>query len=79
VCNEIERATPVNQPRLEIVFAFRTYSGQPGQAGAWSTSNYKATRDAIEQLQGQVIDETREEVPASELDAAGRYLPGSNA
>jgi hypothetical protein len=65
----------VNEPRLEIVFAFRSYSGQPGQAGSWTESKYKATRQAIEALGGQAIDETREEIAASELDASGCYIP----
>jgi hypothetical protein len=65
----------VNEPRLEIVFAFRSYSGQPGQAGTWTESKYKTTRQAIEALGGQIVDESREEIAANELDAGGRYMP----
>jgi hypothetical protein len=64
----------MNQPRLEIVFAYRQYSAQPGQAGHWEMARFKATREAIEALEGQLVDGTAEEVPASELDDKGRYL-----
>ena len=64
----------MNQPRLEIVFAFREYSAQPGHAGHWELSNHKATREAIASLEGQLVDGSGEEVPASELDEKGRYL-----
>jgi hypothetical protein len=64
----------MNQPRLETVFAYRQYVAQPGEAGHWELSEYKATRRAIELLEGQVVDGSGVEVPAGELDANGRYL-----
>jgi hypothetical protein len=64
----------MNQPRLEIVYSYRTYTGRPGSAGAWVVSKYKATREAIELLGCELVEGTDKLVPASELLPDGRYL-----
>jgi hypothetical protein len=69
----------MKQLRLEIVYSYRTYTGQPGSAGAWILSKYKATREAIELLGCEVVEGTDEQVPASELLPDGRYMPSSLA
>ena len=65
----------MNQPRLEIVFAYRICSEVAGRPSAWRVSKYKATREAIAMFQAELIEGTDEHVPASELDKDGRYLP----
>ena len=51
------------------------YYFRPIHSGAESTelSRFKAPRDVVKRLKGQVVEGTGEEVTVDQLDAEGRY------
>ena len=63
----------MNEPSLEI-FTYRVYEARPGAAGTWVMSDFKATREAIELLGGEIVEGTGESAPVSAISADGRYL-----
>ena len=63
----------MNEKTVEI-FSYRVYGGQPGSAGRWVMSDYKATRESIESLGGEIIQGTGETVRAGEISPDGHKL-----
>lgn len=52
------------------VFSFRLYAGHSERP---EVAPFKATREAIAELSGEVLEGTDEEVPRHELDADGHF------
>jgi len=52
------------------VYAFRVYGSQVESP---RLANFKATRETIRRLQGELVAGTEEDVAHSELDSDGRY------
>jgi len=55
---------------LVKVYAFRVYGGHVENP---RLANFKATRETIRRLEGEVVKGTEEDVARSELDSEGRY------
>lgn len=60
----------MNDDETICVFSFRFYEGHSEMP---SVAPFKATREAIAELRGEVIEGTEREVSADELDADGHY------
>jgi len=52
------------------VYAFRVYGSHVESP---RLANFKATRETIQRLQGELVAGTEEDVARSELDGDGRY------
>jgi hypothetical protein len=52
------------------VFSFRFYDGHSERP---EVAPFKATREAIAELRGELLEGTNEEVPRGELDADGHF------
>lgn len=57
--------------RTVKVFAFRLFDAAHLDSG--EIAKFKATRETIESLGGQVLQGTGQDVPVDELDSQGRY------
>lgn len=60
----------MNSPDKLTVFSFRVYDMS---TRTWRLSGYKATREVIAHMGGEVLEGTAEEVPPVVLDERGRY------
>jgi hypothetical protein len=59
--------------RRVVVYAFSVRSPDDG---SYVAASYKASLETIARLNGILFEETAESIPASRLDADGRYDPG---
>lgn len=60
----------MNSPDKQTVFSFRVYDTS---TRTWRLSGYKATREVIARMSGEVLEGTSEVVSRSELDDRGRH------
>ena len=60
----------MNDAETICVFSFRFYDGHSERP---EVAPFKATREVIAELRGEVIEGTEREVSADELDADGHY------
>lgn len=60
----------MHEPSIVTVYSFRTYGAQAEQP---QVAGFKATREVIQALGGELLEATAEEVDRCELDAHGRF------